>query len=109
EALTQAREARLHVLSKMNEVLAQARPDLSQYAPRITTIKIKPDQIRVVIGPGGKMIKAIVDQTGVSIDVEDDGTVSIASSDSVAVQKAIDIIHGLTQEPEIGKKYSGTV
>jgi polyribonucleotide nucleotidyltransferase len=109
EALAQARDARLHVLANMNEVLAQARPDLSPHAPRITQIKVKPDQIRVIIGPGGKMIKAIVDQTGVSIDVEDDGTVSIASSDSAAVKKAIEIIQGLTQEAEVGKKYTGTV
>ena len=109
EALTQAREARLHVLSKMNAVLAASRPDLSVHAPRITTVKVKPDQIRLVIGPGGKTIKGIVDQTGVQIDVEDDGTVSIASADSEAVKKAIAIIEGLTLEPEVGKKYKGVV
>ncbi|MFO0741909.1 MAG: polyribonucleotide nucleotidyltransferase [Labilithrix sp.] len=109
EALTQAKEGRLHILGKMNEVLAQTRPDLSQYAPRITTLKVKPDQIRIIIGPGGKTIKGIVDQTGVAIDVEDDGTVNIASADSVAVKKAIDIIKGLTAEPEVGATYKGTV
>jgi polyribonucleotide nucleotidyltransferase len=109
EALTQAKEGRLFILGKMNEVLAQTRPDLSQYAPRITTLKVKPDQIRIIIGPGGKTIKGIVDQTGVAIDVEDDGTVNIASADSVAVKKAIDIIKGLTAEPEVGATYKGTV
>ncbi len=109
QALDQAREGRMHILGKMNEILAQHRADLSQYAPRITTLKVKPDQIRIIIGPGGKTIKGIVDQTGVAIDVEDDGTVNIASSDSDAVKKAIDIIKGLTAEPEVGTTYKGTV
>ena len=109
EALTQAKEGRNHILGKMNDVLAQTRPELSQYAPRITTLKVKPDQIRIIIGPGGKTIKGIVDQTGVAIDVEDDGTVNIASSDSDAVKKAIDIIKGLTAEPEVGATYKGNV
>ncbi len=108
-ALAQAKDGRLHILGKMNEALATHRADMSKYAPRIVTIKVKPDQIRLVIGPGGKMIKAIVDQTGVQIDVQDDGTVAIASSDSVAAQRAIDIIRGITQEPEIGATYKGTV
>jgi len=108
-ALSQAKEARLHVLGKMLEALAEPRKELSKYAPRIVTIKVKPDQIRLVIGPGGKTIKGIIEQTGVSIDVEDDGTVAIASSDSAAVQRAIDIVKGLTQEPEIGTIYKGTV
>ena len=109
QALDQAREGRMHILGKMTEVLAQHRPDLSKYAPRITTIKVKPDQIRLIIGPGGKTIKGIVDQTGVAIDVEDDGTVNIASADSVAVQKALDIIKGITAEPEVGAVYKGPV
>ncbi|MBC7171629.1 MAG: polyribonucleotide nucleotidyltransferase, partial [Polyangiaceae bacterium] len=109
EALAQAREGRLHILGKMNEVLTSARTELSEHAPRITQLKVKPDQIRLVIGPGGKMIKAIVDQTGVKIDVEDDGTISIASADSAAVKKAIEIIQGLTTEPEVGAKYKGVV
>ena len=108
-ALDQAREGRLHILGKMLECLAHPRAELSKHAPRITTIKVKPDQIRLIIGPGGKTIKGIVDQTGVAIDVEDDGTVNIASSDSDAVKKAHDIIKGLTAEPEIGVTYSGTV
>ncbi len=109
QALEQAREGRIHILGKMLEALPAARPDLSQYAPRITTIKVKPDQIRLIIGPGGKTIKGIVDQTGVAIDVNDDGTVNIASADSDAVKRALDIIKGLTAEPEVGATYKGTV
>jgi polyribonucleotide nucleotidyltransferase len=109
QALDQAREGRIHILAKMAETLSEARGDLSKYAPRITTLKVKPDQIRLIIGPGGKTIKGIVDQTGVAIDVEDDGTVNIASADSVAVKKAIDIIKGITAEPEVGTVYTGSV
>jgi polyribonucleotide nucleotidyltransferase len=109
QALDQAREGRIHILGKMAETLSEARSDLSKYAPRITTLKVKPDQIRLIIGPGGKTIKGIVDQTGVAIDVEDDGTVNIASADSVAVKKAIDIIKGITAEPEVGTIYKGNV
>ncbi len=108
-ALEQAKEGRKHILGKMLEALPAPRADLSKYAPRITTIKVKPDQIRLVIGPGGKTIKGIIDQTGVAIDVEDDGTVNVASSDSEAVKKALDIIRGLTAEPEIGAIYDGVV
>jgi polyribonucleotide nucleotidyltransferase len=109
QALDQAREGRLFILGKMLETLNQPRTELSKYAPRITTIKVKPDQIRLVIGPGGKTIKGIIDQTGVAIDVEDDGTVNIASSDPEAVRKALDIIKGLTAEPEVGAVYKGAV
>jgi polyribonucleotide nucleotidyltransferase len=109
QALEQAREGRLHILDKMRQALAVPRTELSRYAPRITQIRVKPDQVRTIIGPGGKMIRAIVDQTGASIDVEDDGTVSVASSDSAAAQKAIEIIKSLTTEPEIGEIYEGTV
>jgi polyribonucleotide nucleotidyltransferase len=109
QALEQAREARVFILDKMLATLAQPRPDLSKWAPRITQIKVKPDQIRLIIGPGGKTIKGIIDQTGVAIDVEDDGTVNVASSDSDAVKKALDIIKGLTTEPEVGAVYKGTV
>ena len=108
-ALEQARQGRIHILGKMMETLNQPRPELSKWAPRITTLKVKPDQIRLVIGPGGKTIKGIIDQTGVAIDVEDDGTVNIASSDPEAVKKALDIIKGLTAEPEVGTIYKGTV
>ncbi|MEJ7730032.1 MAG: polyribonucleotide nucleotidyltransferase [Polyangiaceae bacterium] len=109
QALNQAREGRLHILGKMLETLPSVRPELSKYAPRITTIKVKPDQIRLIIGPGGKTIKGIVDQTGVAIDVEDDGTVNVASSDPEAVKRALDIIKGLTAEAEIGAVYTGPV
>jgi polyribonucleotide nucleotidyltransferase len=109
QALDQAREGRLHILKKMTESLSQPRTELSKHAPRITTVKVKPDQIRIIIGPGGKTFKGIIDQTGVAIDVNDDGTVNIASSDSDAVKKALDIIKGLTQEPEVGATYTGTV
>ncbi len=109
KALDQAKEGRIHILGKMAETLTEARSDLSKYAPRITTLKVKPDQIRLVIGPGGKTIKGIIDQTGVAIDVEDDGTVNVASSDPEAVQKALAIIKGLTAEPEVGATYKGAV
>jgi len=109
QALDQAREARLFILDRMLATLGETRPDLSKWAPRITQIKVKPDQIRLIIGPGGKTIKGIIDQTGVAIDVEDDGTVNIASSDNEAVKKALDIIKGLTTEPEVGAVYKGTV
>ncbi len=109
QALEQAREGRIFILDKMLATLGQARSDLSKWAPRITQIKVKPDQIRLIIGPGGKTIKGIIDQTGVAIDVEDDGTVNVASSDSDAVRRALDIIKGLTTEPEVGAVYKGTV
>src|SRR5580704_11055247 len=85
QVLEQARARRIFILDNMAQTLAGARPDLSKWAPRITQIKVKPDQIRLIIGPGGKTIKGIIDQTGVAIDVEDDGTVNIASADSDAV------------------------
>jgi polyribonucleotide nucleotidyltransferase len=109
QALDQAREGRMHILDKMLATLSAPRPELNKWAPRITQIKVKPDQIRLIIGPGGKTIKGIIDQTGVAIDVEDDGTVNIASADSEAVKKALDIIKGLTTEPEVGTVYKGTV
>ncbi len=109
KALDQARQGRIFILAKMAETMTTPRAELSKYAPRITTLKVKPDQIRLVIGPGGKTIKGIIDQTGVAIDVEDDGTVNIASSDPEAVKKALDIIHGLTAEPEVGATYKGPV
>jgi polyribonucleotide nucleotidyltransferase len=108
-ALEQAREGRLHILGKMLETLPETRAEINRWAPRITTIRVKPDQIRIIIGPGGKTIKGIVDQTGCTIDVEDDGTVSVASADLEAVKRALDIIQGLTAEPEVGKVYDGVV
>jgi polyribonucleotide nucleotidyltransferase len=109
QALGQAREARLHILGVMNATLGCPRGDLSMHAPRIVTIRIKQDRIRDLIGPGGKMIRSIVEETGCKIDVEDDGTVLVASSDGVAMQKAIERIRGVTAEAEVGKIYRGTV
>ncbi len=109
DALYQARDGRLHILKAMKEALAQPRTDMSAYAPRITTLKIKVDRIRDVIGPGGKVIRGIIEETGVKIDVEDDGTIYIASADGTAMQKAIDWVHRLTAEAEVGRIYKGVV
>jgi polyribonucleotide nucleotidyltransferase len=108
-ALMQARDARLFILSVMEKAIPTARKDVSAYAPRIVTIKIKPDKIRDVIGPGGKVIRGLVEETGCKIDVEDDGTVLIAAADGVALEKAISMIQQITAEPEIGKIYDGVV
>jgi polyribonucleotide nucleotidyltransferase len=108
-ALRQAKDGRFHILGKMAEALAAPREEMSPYAPRIHTLRVKPDQIREIIGPGGKTIRGITAQTGVAIEVEDDGTVHIASPDGIAVKKAIDIIKGLTTEPEVGEYYMGVV
>ncbi len=109
QALHQARDARLFVLSVMNKALETPRKDVSTYAPRIVTIHIKPDKIREVIGPGGKVIRGLVEETGCKIDIEDDGTVLIASADGIALEKAISAIQAITAEPEVGKIYKGTV
>jgi polyribonucleotide nucleotidyltransferase len=109
EALEQAREGRLHILKKMAESLPASRTDISLYAPRIITIQIPKDKIGGVIGPGGKVIRGIVEQTGVKIDIEDDGKVNIASTDTEAAQRAIRMIEDLTMEAEVGKTYLGTV
>ena len=109
QALDQAHAARMSILDKMSQTISGPKADLSEYAPRIVTIKINPDKIRDVIGPGGKMIRKIIQDTGVDINVEDDGTVQIASSDSAASQKAVDIVKSLTEEVEVGKLYRGKV
>ncbi len=109
QALEQARQGRLHILSKMNEVLSNARPELSPRAPRIVSITVKPDKIRDIIGPGGKTIRGIVEQTGAQIDIDDAGVVSIASSDERSLRQARDLIEGLTREPEMGEYYHGIV
>ncbi len=109
EALAQARAGRLHILSKMEETIAQPRANISTFAPRIVTIKIPVDKIRDVIGPGGKMIRSIIERTGVRIDVEDDGRVNVASVDGDSAQKAIAIIQELTATPELHKTYMGKV
>ncbi len=108
-ALEQARQGRLHILSRMAESIDKTRPELSLFAPRITSFKIKVDRIRDVIGPGGKVIKDIVARTGCQVNVEDDGTVRVASADGEAAQRAIKMIKDLTQEAEIGKLYLGNV
>ena len=109
EALEQAREARLFVLGKMLEVIPEPRKEMSPYSPRITTIQINPDKIRDVIGPGGKIIRKIVEETGAQIDVEDDGKIFIASSDQTSARRAIDWIKSLTDEVEVGRIYRGKV
>jgi len=108
-ALKQAHAGRMHILEKMNAVLNKPRATTSDYAPRITTIKIHPDKIRDIIGPGGKMIRKITADSGATVEVADDGTVTIASNRQDATRKAIDIISEIAQEPEIGKVYSGVI
>jgi len=108
-ALAQANEGRAYILNKMLESIQEPRGEISMHAPRITTIKIHPDKIRDVIGPGGKMIRSIVERTGAKIDVEDDGSIKIATADAEASEKAIKIIEDLTQEAKVGKLYMGTV
>src|SRR5215831_17905355 len=109
KALEQARQGRVHILGKMTEALAGPRQTISQHAPRIVTIKIPVDKIRDVIGPGGKMIRSIIERTGVKIDVEDNGTVNVASADGESAMKAIGIIQELTATPELNKTYKGKV
>jgi polyribonucleotide nucleotidyltransferase len=109
KALDQAREGRIFIIGKMRETISAPRSDISQYAPRITTVKVKVDQVRNVIGSGGKNIRQIISETGVTIDVEDDGTVTIASSDAEAASRAVMMVKWLTEEAEVGKIYRGTV
>ncbi len=109
EALSQAQRGRLFILDKMNEVLIEPRTKVSAYAPRIYTLQIPVDKIRDVIGPGGKMIRSIIEQTGVKIDVEDTGKVNVASNDEVSANKALQIIRDLTATAEVGKTYLGKV
>jgi len=108
-ALDKAHIARLSILEKMTATLPKYRDDISRFAPRIITIKINPEKIGMVIGPGGKMIRSIVEETGAKIDIDDDGTVHIASNDSVASQKALEKIELITMEAEVGKIYKGIV
>jgi polyribonucleotide nucleotidyltransferase len=109
KALAQAREGRVFIIGKLRETLAAPRADISLYAPRITTVKVKEDQVRTVIGSGGKNIRQIISETGVTIDVQDDGTVTIASSDAEAAARAVAMVKWLTEEAEVGKIYRGTV
>jgi polyribonucleotide nucleotidyltransferase len=109
EALRQARDARLFVLAKMREAMERPRSELSPYAPRFVTIRIKPEKIREVIGPGGKVVRAIQEQTGTKIDIEDDGRVTVFSSDAAAVQRAIGLIQDICREVELDRIYLGKV
>ncbi len=109
DALYQAREGRIFIIGKLGETMEAPRGDLSRYAPRITTLTVKQEKIRDVIGTGGKNIRHIISETGVSIDVEDDGTVTIASCDGESAARAIAMVKALTEEPEIGRIYEGTV
>ena len=109
QALHQAKEGRLHILGIMNDTLPTPRTNVSGHAPRIITLKVKPDKIREIIGPGGKVIRGIIEATGVKMDVEDDGTVRIASVDEEASRKAIEMVQRIAAEAEVGKIYKGTV
>ena len=109
KVLEQAREGRCHILGKMAETISEPRKDLSRHAPRIVSLQVKQEKIRDVIGPGGKNIRAIVDQTGVKVDVEDSGLVKLASPNYEAIEKAIYMIKRLTQEVEVGALYNGKV
>ncbi len=109
QALAQAKEGRLHILGKMNKVISTPRSEMSEYAPRIVTIKINPEKIRDVIGKGGATIRAITEETGTVIDIEDDGTVKIASVDNAAAQNAVDRIKQITADVEVGMVYKGKV
>jgi polyribonucleotide nucleotidyltransferase len=109
QALHQAKEGRLHILGIMNNTLPAPRTNVSGHAPRIITLKVKPDKIREIIGPGGKVIRGIIEATGVKMDVEDDGTVRIASVDEEASRKAIEMVQRIAAEAEVGKIYKGTV
>jgi polyribonucleotide nucleotidyltransferase len=109
QALAQAKDGRLHILGEMAKGLSEARSELNATAPRITSFKINPDKIREVIGTGGKVIREITETTGTKIDIEDDGTIKIASTEEEAAKKAYDWIMGIAGDPELGKVYEGTV
>ncbi|HUJ61992.1 MAG TPA: polyribonucleotide nucleotidyltransferase [Kofleriaceae bacterium] len=109
EALEQAKRGRIHILDKMDNAISAPRDEVSVYAPRIVTVQIKPDKVRDIIGPGGKTIRAIQEQTGAQIDINDNGTVSIASADAKSIEQAQALISGLTMEPEVGQFYNGIV
>jgi polyribonucleotide nucleotidyltransferase len=109
QALEQARRGRLHILERMDAAIPSARDEVSIYAPRIVTVQVKPDRVRDIIGPGGKTIRALQEQTGAQIDINDAGVVSIASSDSRSIEQATQLIQGLTMEPEVGQFYNGVI
>lgn len=109
QALEQARKGRAYIFGKMLECIPAPRPSLKEHAPKITTLKINPDKIKDVIGPGGKVIKKITEESGAKIDIEEDGTVYVAAADQASANKAIEAINAITAEPEIGKIYTGKV
>ncbi len=109
KALEQAKRGRIHILDKMDAAISAPRDEVSVFAPRIVTVQIKPDKVRDIIGPGGKTIRAIQEQTGAQIDINDNGVVSIASSDTKSLEQAQALISGLTMEPEVGQYYNGIV
>jgi polyribonucleotide nucleotidyltransferase len=109
KALEQAREGRMYIMEKMLDTIDAPREELSEYAPRIQTIKINPDKIGAVIGPGGKMIRRIQEESGAKIDIEDDGSVNISATSGDAMQLALDAVRALTEEVEVGRIYTGTV
>lgn len=108
-ALTQAKEARLHILGEMAKVISESREEVSVFAPRITSIKINKEKIGALIGPGGKNIRGIIEETGASIDVDDDGKVNVGATDGESLQRALELIEGFTAEAELGKNYMGRV
>lgn len=109
EALTQAKIGRMHILEHMMSTISESRTSLSQYAPKIVSIKINPDKIRDVIGPGGKVINKIIDETGVKIDTEQDGTIYIASADEAMINRAKEMIESIVREAKVGEYYLSTV
>jgi polyribonucleotide nucleotidyltransferase len=108
-ALDQARDGRIHILGEMSQALSEARAELGEHAPRIEVLKIPVDKIREVIGSGGKVIREIVEKTGAKVNIEDDGTVKVASSDGKAIKAAINWINSIAAEPEVGVIYEGRV
>ncbi len=108
-ALNQAKDGRLHILNEMEKVIKVARGQISDYAPRIETIKIRPEKIREVIGPGGKVIRGITEATGCKIEIQDDGTINVASSDPTKTKEALRMINEICAEAEVGKAYKGRV
>jgi polyribonucleotide nucleotidyltransferase len=109
QALDQAKRGRMHILGEMAKALPEARTQLGEHAPRIEVIQIATDKIRDVIGSGGKVIREIVEKTGAKVDISDDGTVKVASSDGKSIEAALNWIKSIVQEPEVGEIYQGTV
>ena len=109
KALQQAKDARVHILKEMGKTISKSRDDVSDNAPKILKMKIKKDKIREVIGSGGKMIREIVEVSGAKVDINDEGIIKIASNDSDKINKAIELIKSIVDEPEVGKIYNGKI